>query len=260
MTTHEGVRATVRGRIAAVSVSCTLCLGPAPPAGAEPSCTDWNTPAFFKEATATDVSRCLAGGADQEERNDDMHRHMPKFQRWLFGLIDPVYSKPRGNSSLHLAATYSTNPSVIAVLLDGGGDLETRDTYGSTPLHHAAAFSMNPSIVAALLEAGADPTARDKFGDTSLHHAAAWGEIPTIVELLLAAGADPAARDGDGRTPLHRAAAAGHFPAVVELLLAAGADPGAKNGTGETAWDLAKENLFLQDSAALQLLRDANLK
>ena len=185
-----GVLATTHGRIAAVLVSCALCLGAAPPASAELSCTDWNTPAFFKEATATDVTRCLAGGADQERRKDDMHRHMPKFQRWLFGLlVDPSYSKPHGNSSLHLAAMHSTSPSVIAALLDGGGNLETRDTYGSTPLHHAAAFSESPSMVVALLEAGADPE--------------------------------------------------------------------AETGAGETAWDLAKNNPSLRESAALRLLKDA---
>ena len=81
-------------------LSCALWLAVANAALAQPSCGDWNTEAFFQRATAADVSRCLAGGADLEARDED------------------------GWAPLHFAAVHSEIPAVVAVLLDAGADLE----------------------------------------------------------------------------------------------------------------------------------------
>ena len=96
-----------------VCASCTLWLALAGATAAQVPCTDWNTKVFFENAAAADVSRCLSSGANLEARTE------------------------RGLTPLHMAAKYSTIPSVIAVLLDAGANLEARTIGGSTSLHEA---------------------------------------------------------------------------------------------------------------------------
>ena len=121
-------------------LSCALWLAVASAAPAQPSCDDWNTPAFFRLATAADVSRCLAGGADLEARD--------KY----------------GRTPLHFAAEFSETPAVVVALLAAGADLEAQDEGGWTPLHYAAEGSKTPAVVTLLLDAGADPAAKDADG------------------------------------------------------------------------------------------------
>ena len=187
-----------------VCVSCTLLLTPAHATTAHVSCTDWNTKEFFENATAIHVSRCLSVGANLEARTE------------------------RGLTPLHMAAKYSTAPSVIAVLLDAGANLEARTVGGSTPLHLATRF---PSAVTTLVEAGADLEARSEGGFTPLHNAARFGATFSVVTAFLDAGADLEARTDAGLTPLHLAT---RFPSAVTTLLDAGADLKARDIDGWT--------------------------
>ena len=121
------------------TVASTADAGPA-------ACADWNTAAFFGRATAEDVARCLET-ADPNARNQ------------------------HGRTPMHYAAQ-GTSPTLVTVLAEAGADLDPADERGGwTPLHLAAWFSTTPSVVAALLAAGADPAAKDDAGRTPWDYA-----------------------------------------------------------------------------------------
>ncbi len=120
-------------------VASTADTGPA-------TCADWNTAAFFGRATAEDVARCLET-ADPNARNQ------------------------HGRTPMHYAAQ-GTSPALVTILAEAGADLDPADGRGGwTPLHLAAWFSTTPSVVAALLAAGADPAAKDDAGRTPWDYA-----------------------------------------------------------------------------------------
>ena len=145
-------------------------------AQAQADCTDWNTAAFFKVATAPDVMRCLEKGADIDARG---------VGEW---------------APLHFAAGWGT-VETMSVLLNAGADVGVRGgKYGNTPLHFAAFLGCGVGIVNSLLDAGADIEARDLGGETPLHFAVESGN-PETVKALLNAGADREARNTDGMTP-----------------------------------------------------------
>ena len=179
----------------------------ADPSSAALNCEEWNTLAFFENATASVVSACLAAGADPEARNDT------------------------NISPLHYAALSGT-VAMLDILLEAGADIRARDVVGVTPIH-AAASNEDPALVETLLAAGADMEARtDNRGWTPLYWAVRNNANPAVVEALLAAGADVEARDDNGWTPLHRAAARSENPAVIAALLAAGANLEAQLDNG----------------------------
>lgn len=196
-------------------------------------CKAWNSGDYFQAATLEEVADCLRSGVDLKKLNED------------------------GNTPLHSAAGFCTNPAVIATLVKAGADLEARDRkFGNTPLHLAAESNDNPLIVAALLDAGAPPNARSRYRRTPLHEAALSNENPAILATLLDAGADPNARDSTGNTPLHLAARYSDNPATVAALLDGGADPKRRNKEGETSWDLAQNREPLKGSDAYWRLND----
>ena len=104
-----------------------------------PTCRHWNTAWFFQKTTATQVTLCLAAGAD------------PMAQRW------------DGASPVLLAVRLNEDQAVIEALLKGGADVNVADVLGLTPLHMAVSrddimgSGDNLAVVNALLAAGADP-------------------------------------------------------------------------------------------------------
>ncbi|MBC6403523.1 MAG: ankyrin repeat domain-containing protein [Hyphomonadaceae bacterium] len=149
----------------------------------QPDCRFWNSPDFFMSATAADVRRCLAAGADV---------NAPDASGW---------------TPLHWATAYGT-AEAVAALVDAGAKVDAREASGGTPLHLAvgqgvfdevAALIQKPGEkppsdfrprqgviekVAALIKAGADMEARTKSGLTPLHMAAAWGTAETVAALV----------------------------------------------------------------------------
>ena len=138
---------------------------------------NWNTMAFFENATVRMVKNCIAAGADPNERDD-----------WGF-------------TPLHFAAAFNDDPDVITALVDAGANTDARDKeWGASPLHWAAWSNDNPGIIIALLDGGADLNARDTRDSTPLHAAAGQSNNPVIVETLLDSGADVTLRDA-GKLP-----------------------------------------------------------
>ena len=140
-------------------------------------CARWNTLDFFEAATLEQVVGCLAAEAGVNARDE------------------------YGRTPLHYAALASTNPALIAALIDAGAEVDARDGGGWTPLHDAAESNSDSTIVAALLAAGARVNARDGHSWTPLHFAARFSSSPGVIAALLDAGADAAARDDDGKIP-----------------------------------------------------------
>ncbi len=86
---------------------------------------------------------------------------------------------------------------------------------------HVAVRSGDADRVKALLDGGANVNERDSLGGTALHDASWAGDLK-MAEMLLARGADPNLPHLEGgSTPLHYAVITNH-PEVVELLLLKG--------------------------------------
>ncbi|MDE0408823.1 MAG: ankyrin repeat domain-containing protein [Alphaproteobacteria bacterium] len=120
------------GRLLAFFALMSLAF---PATAASTACEGWNKKAFFKAATALDVSNCLAAGADLRARDEN------------------------GMTPLHWAARFIENPEVVSALVTAGANPNARGKIGHTPLHWAAGFNVNPAVVSTLLDVGADPKA-----------------------------------------------------------------------------------------------------
>src|SRR5690606_25035086 len=139
----------------------------------------------------------------------------------------------------------------LAVLIDGGADLNETDVDGAAPLH-LAVYADRLDAARLLIESGADATRASRYGVTPLYLAAVNGR-PEMVELLLEAGADPAGIGPYGETMLMTAARTG-VPAVVERLIDAGAAVDTREPKfGQTALMLAARE---GNAAAARLLID----
>jgi len=202
---------------------------------AQRDCGLWNSPAFFRNAMAADVERCLTAGAGVNARDEN------------------------GWTPLLLAAAYGT-AETAAALVGAGADPKVRDRDGRFPadmaegngrvkdhnifqaleearniaqpdcgLWNSSGFFENAMAadVKRCLTAGAYLEARDEFGWTPLHVAARYGRAETVTALVKA-GADMGAWDEDGDTPLHVAAGWG-TAATVAALIKAGAKVNARS-------------------------------
>ena len=141
------------------------------------------------------------------------------------------WDDPEGYTMLHRAAQYSSNPAVLAVILDAGFDPNARDDNGWTPLL-LAAFNDKALVSSVLVDAGARPNVRSSVGWTPLHYAVQNGNR-LAASILLDAGADASAAtyDEDAWTPLHLASVREN-PIMVSTLLDKGADPVARSTDG----------------------------
>lgn len=152
-------------------------------------------------------------------------------------MIDDSFHACRHQTPLQYAASQG-HTDVVKLLLERRAD-PGAGLGGQAALHLAARRGHGPTIQA-LLDGGAEINARDSGGQTPLHEAAEWASAETVA-LLVAARADLTLRDGQGRTTLRLAAdsfSEAH-PAVVDVLLAAGVDPRITNKNGLTAAEVA---------------------
>ena len=183
---------------------------------------------------------------------------------------DANVSDRNGNTALHIASDYGSQPAV-KILLPMIHDLNAGNGWGYTALHYAAKNG-HIEILQLLISNGADANVSDRYGDTALHIASDYGSQPAvkillpmihdlnagngwgytalhyaaknghieILQLLISNGADVNQQNAFGRTPLHAAA---QIPstAPAKLLLAAGADPDIRDADGLLPIDIAKQ-------------------
>lgn len=141
-------------------------------------------------------------------------------------------------TALHIAAR-DGSVDMVALLLDGGADVNAREACGATPLHWAVSVENmgRESVVELLLDRGAEiDTPRKQDGETALKMAINKGDM-RMFEILLERGAGIEVRGRLNETPLMTAAAHGMMN-MVRILLGMGAKVGCRNDYGETALHL----------------------
>lgn len=103
-------------------------------------------------------------------------------------------------SPLHGAA-WCGDLEEVTRLVEGGVDVNWRDSIGETALFGAAALG-HVEVVRFLLDRGAVCNiSEESIGYTPLHWAASHGNLETI-KVLVDAGADPTVADHQGRRPV----------------------------------------------------------
>ena len=117
---------------------------------------------------------------------------------------------------MHWACTAGSIPHV-AVLLNSGAAVESRDKSGCTPLLLSAQYG-HVDLVAFLLQKGADGKAVDNSWDTALHWTAYKGSIQVCGLLLFRGEIEWTITDKYGQTPVHLASLRGHTTVVRYLL------------------------------------------
>ena len=184
----------------------------------------------------------------------------------IYAGADLGHKNHDGSTALHSVVAANEDVDTIALLLDHGADIDSRDGNGYTPTQRAISHG-HPKIAEYLLRRGADAHTPCQRGESKLIVACRRG-YGTVVELLLNGGADikeiflgrPALHSaGDptiitmlirhgavldetdeetGRTSLSSAAAFGESTSV-EALCAAQANPNIQDRLGQTALYLA---------------------
>lgn len=110
----------------------------------------------------------------------------------------------KGETTLHVAAMYSTDTEAVRFLLNEGAReyIESVTDDGRTPLHYAAAHNSTPDMVNLLIDEGANKDAKDKEERTPLHLAVHVNRRPEIIAALVQKGANRAARDKYDKRPI----------------------------------------------------------
>lgn len=149
-------------------------------------------------------------------------------------------------------AALCAKPSVLALVLDAGGDPDTPDWYGRPPLACLTASLISATrtqedvleCIDLLAEHGANFNAvcSNSFEEPILHRFAQEFS-PEIVRRIIEYGADPCGVDREGRTALSMCAyRADTIGVAIEILQARGLGPDdpIAGFAGKTAWDLCR--------------------
>lgn len=154
----------------------------------------------------------------------------------------PVDSRNSFGDTALMVAAYKDKAQAANFLLTKGADINATNIGGFTALMRAAMEDQDDQVARLLIERGADVNMQDKIGATALMEAASAAR-ETLVHLLIDAGALVDMQDDSGDTALMRAVTTEDpaAPAIVRLLLQEGARPDIRNNEGETAYDLTED-------------------
>jgi ankyrin repeat protein len=136
-----------------------------------------------------------------------------------------------------VAAAYAGSEKGANALLQRTPNLDAKDSQGYTALHWAA-FKGALGVTKLLTGASANVNTQSDLGLTPLHQAAMMGHV-RVVDALIKSGANLNETNNDGWTPLHQAVSDASVE-VIQALVAAGADMNIKDLRGVSPLDLAK--------------------
>lgn len=161
---------------------------------------------------AVNRDRCYKGGSDERDL-------MEKYRLKILGMLKTV-DEPRndGMTPLMLVQFEYINfiSAALPILLEGGADVNRRDSRGRTALIIAADENCYKDAIKQLVLAGADIDAADKSGRTALHYALRYGS-QDVARYLIKKGADYNRADNNGETPAAIAAEKG-YETVLEIM------------------------------------------
>ncbi|KAK4504760.1 hypothetical protein PRZ48_002722 [Zasmidium cellare] len=150
----------------------------------------------------------------------------------------------QGFTALCVAASKGAD-DIVKTLIKSGANIEAaghahkHPDWQNTPLLRAAWFG-HPTTIAILVELGADIETRDYFGRTALNHAVRHNHTDSV-KTLIQKGADVNSQSRDGTSPLHCAAQNGSEE-LCRILVDAGANPWLRNWKNCTPWIIANHH------------------
>lgn len=157
-------------------------------------------------------------------------------------------------------ALYDDDFSKVIELLNNGVKVNLPYNHHKwTPFLWVCKEHSDPEIIQLFLEHGGNTNSKNDEGSTPLHIMARHRSSFTALGLLIDAGADVNAQDNDGWTPLMDAVKHPQAMMRKDVIrnLAKLSDTSITNNDGKTAYDIAKENEAFDDEVLLLLLKNA---
>ena len=163
-----------------------------------------------------------------------------------------------GWSALMYAVRYQNNASLVETLIKSGAHIRVRNKYNTTPLLLAADYSKNPDILAMLLKN------RNNYEDEvfkafilsitgeNVPKHARQAKVQLFLDMKV-----PVNRIWKGKTPLIYAAQYGKSTKIIQQLIDAGAKTELRDSSGKMAFDYAKLNDSLEHDNSYWLLNSA---
>ncbi|KAM0490737.1 hypothetical protein ACHAP8_011282 [Fusarium lateritium] len=173
--------------------------------------------------------------------------------RLLLGSGASITPKRRGGPT---PLSLTTDIEVARLLIEGGDDVNFKNSEGDTPLFKAL---QSEQFCRLLIDSGADVNAKDRGGKTPLFLACLWRPQEEVVSLLIRSGANVNFKNCHGRTPLMEAAQLGREE-IVRLLLRNGAYINATDNEGNTPLTTGKEYDGVMMALSEGLYSDAEAK